>query len=104
MNPMAVQQNMIHQLCSTADGHRIKGQYFAAEGLYLQALKLADEMFGSDHLETSVVCNNLAVLYKYMGRFDPAEQLYQRALAITEKALGANHTEVATIYHNLGGL
>ena len=51
-----------------------RDRYAEAEPLYLKALKLAEETFGADHLEVSVVCNNLAVLYKYAGHFDRAEQ------------------------------
>src|SRR5262245_30011305 len=100
---MTTRLKAIHELCSAGDAHRIEGNYAQAESLYLEALRLAEEAFGQDHLNVSVICNNLAVLYKYSGRFDRAEELYRRSLAITEKALGPDHTDLATIYHNLGG-
>ena len=98
---MTARLYVIHHLRSTGDARRTEGRYAEAERLYVEALKLAEETVGPDHLETSVICNNLAVLYKYMGRFDQAEHLYRRALVITEKVLGPDHTQVATIYHNL---
>src|SRR5437660_12867945 len=94
----------IRRMCRSADTHRARGKYKEAESLYLDALRLAEAVFGEGHSEVSLVCNNLAVLYKYMACFDDAEQLYRRALTIIERELGPDHPEVATIYHNLGGL
>jgi hypothetical protein len=85
---MCARLDLINQLCSAADSQRIDKRYAEAEPLYLKALKLAEEGFGNRHLVASVVCNDLAVLYKDTGRIDRAEQLYRRSLTITETYWG----------------
>src|SRR5438105_129900 len=97
--PPKDQKVLARSLLNSADERRAQGKYAEAEPLYRQALAIAEEAFGSHHLEVSVFLNNLAVLYKYTGNFDEAQQLYQRALEITEAALGSTHPSVATIYH-----
>jgi len=91
-------------LAAHANRLRIQGCYREAEPLFRQAVALAEEAFGPNHLEVAAILNNLAVLFKYTGRFEEAESLYGRALAIIQESLGANHPDVAAIYHNLGGL
>src|SRR5262245_61738185 len=101
-SPAAIRRrNLIWRLCRDAYERREQGRYAEAEPLYLYALSLAEEVHGSE--EIASICNNLAVLYKYMGKFDDAERLYRRALSLTEQLLGQEHTDVASIYHNLGG-
>ena len=99
-----VEEAVVRSLRQSADKCRGQGEYRQAESLYKRALALAESNFGPDHIEISVVLNNLAALYKYIGEFDEAERLYRRALAITEAGLGPDHPNIATIYHNLGGL
>lgn len=81
-----------------------RGRYQEAEPVLLEAIRVAETAFGTDHLEVATPLNNLAVCYKYLARYLDAGPLYQRALAITERAVGPDHPNVATIYHNLGGL
>ena len=81
-----------------------RGRYRDAEPVLLEAIAVAEQAFGPDHIEVATPLNNLAVCYKYMARYLDAGPLYQRALSITEQALGPDHPNVATIYHNLGGL
>src|SRR5688500_7728409 len=90
----------IRQLADKANFYQERGQYSDAEPLFRQALTTSEQAFGANSLETSVILNNLAVLYKYMASFDDAQELYRRALQITESELGSEHTELATIYHN----
>jgi tetratricopeptide (TPR) repeat protein len=81
-----------------------QGRYRDAEPVLIEAIDIAEQAFGPDHLEVATPLNNLAVCYKYLARYLDAGPLYQRALLITERALGPGHPDVATIYHNLGGL
>ncbi|HKQ89523.1 MAG TPA: tetratricopeptide repeat protein, partial [Blastocatellia bacterium] len=99
---LAALQRLIRQLSRAADERRAQGRYDLAEPLYLRALSLAELFCGRE--DVAALCNNLAVLYKYMGRFDEAERLYRRALPLMEQSLGPEHSEIATLYHNLGGL
>src|SRR2546422_1527564 len=98
----AALRKLICQLSRAADEQRAQGRYDVAEPLYLRALELA-ELF-CECKEVAAICNNLAVLYKYMGKFDEAERLYLRALLLLAQLLGPEHAEIATLYHNLGGL
>jgi tetratricopeptide (TPR) repeat protein len=91
-------------MCGTAEARRAEGRYSEAEPLYRSALELAEQVFGLYHPEVAVICNNLAVLYKYTGKFDEAERLYRRAFALMEQTIGSEDQNIATLYHNLGGL
>jgi tetratricopeptide (TPR) repeat protein len=99
-----VARRLTHALVDLGDVLQQRGRYREAEPVFLEALAVAEQAFGSDHLEVATPLNNLAVCYKYMARYLDAGPLYQRALAITERSLGPEHPEVATLYHNLGGL
>lgn len=81
-----------------------EGRHAETEPILKEAIAVAEEVFGPEHLEVSTPLNNLAVSFKYLARYSEAGQLYQRALLIIERALGPDHPEVATIFHNLGGL
>ena len=91
-------------LCRSGDKHRAAGKYSQAEEFYQQALTVAQQVYGDRDVETSVIFNNLAVLYKYTGDYEKALKLYRRALQIIEESLGREHPDTAAIYHNLGGL
>jgi tetratricopeptide (TPR) repeat protein len=94
----------VRSLSGVAATLRKQGRYEASEKIYRRALSLAERELGREHLDVSIVLNDIGVLLKYAGKFTEAGQVYQRALAITERQLGSRHPEVATIYHNLGGL
>jgi tetratricopeptide (TPR) repeat protein len=83
---------------------RARGEYEAAEQELLEALRLADEQFGSWSIEAAAVLNALGMTYKYWGRFEDGLRVYTRSLAIVERAFGSEHPDVATLHHNLGGL
>jgi tetratricopeptide (TPR) repeat protein len=83
---------------------RARGEYEAAERELLEAVRLADEQFGSWSVEVAAALNALGMTYKYWGRFDDGLRVYTRALEIVERAFGGEHPDVATLHHNLGGL
>jgi tetratricopeptide (TPR) repeat protein len=97
-------RQLTHALVELGDLLQQRGRYREAEPVLLEAIRVAEAAFGTDHLEVATPLNNLAVCYKYLARYLDAGPLYQRALAITERALGSDHPNVASIYHNLGGL
>jgi tetratricopeptide (TPR) repeat protein len=75
--------------------------YEEAEPLLQRALVIREHVLGSDHPDTALSLNNLALLYHNQGKYEQAEPLYQRALTIDEKAYGSDHSEVATDLNNL---
>jgi tetratricopeptide (TPR) repeat protein len=83
---------------------RERGHYKQAEPLLQQALRIREQVLGSEHPETASSLNDLAELYWHQGKYEQAEPLYQRALAIREQALGALHPETATTLNGLAAL
>ncbi len=84
--------------------YRSQGDYQKAEEFYLKALKIREEVLGTNHPDTATTYNNLALLYRSQGDYQKAEEFYLKALKITEEILGTNHPDTATTYNNLAGL
>jgi len=100
----SVARRLTGALVALGDLLQHQGRYRDAEPVLIEAIAVAEQGFGRDHIEVATPLNNLAVCYKYLARYLDAGPLYQRALSITERALGPDHPDVAVIYHNLGGL
>lgn len=81
-----------------------QGRYSNAIRVAEEALKVAENTFGSNHRKVAESLNYLAGLYYHHGKYDQAEPLFRRALEIWEKALGPDHPNVATSLNNLAGL
>ncbi len=64
-----------------------RADYGQAELLYKRALKIDENIYGSDHLKVAADLESLAILYETQGRYDDAEPLYERAYEIREKAI-----------------
>ena len=92
-----------HLVTKTSRLHK-RGQYLKAVDVAKDALKVAEETFGSEHPNMTFSLSNLAILYYEQGKYVEAELLYKRALAISEKALGKDHPEVATVLENMAFL
>ena len=78
-----------------------KGKYREAVPVAQEALKVAEQTFGPNHIYVATSLNNLATLYEAQGQYAKAEPLFKRALAIWEKALGPDHPHVAKGLCNL---
>ncbi len=78
-----------------------EGRYSEAIPFATEALRLGEEEFGPDHLNTAALLNSLAQLNQAQGNYADAAPLFQRSLAIAEKALGPEHPDVAAILSNL---
>jgi tetratricopeptide (TPR) repeat protein len=66
-----------------------------------EALKIAEEMYGSEHPNMFISFNNLSYLYDYNGQCAVSELLYKRALKILKKSLGPSHFRVGTVLNNM---
>jgi tetratricopeptide (TPR) repeat protein len=75
-----------------------------ANQMYGRALEGYEKAFGTEHMSTLDIVNNLGSLYKNQGKFALAEQMYERALEGYERELGAEHTSTLDIVNNLGSL
>jgi tetratricopeptide (TPR) repeat protein len=102
--PAYTQENLWHELIGKANTLQQQRQYPEAESVYEEALKVAEDTFGSDHLNVAISLNNLAGLYISKGNYAEIEPLYKRALEIVEKAHGPDHPDVAISLKNLAEL
>ena len=66
-----------------------------------RALRIWEDVFGSDHPMFALHLSSLANLEVSQGRLAAAEKLYQRVLSIVEKAYGPGHLQVAACLGNL---
>jgi tetratricopeptide (TPR) repeat protein len=92
------------RLHNRAAQHHSEGEPVRPEKLYLQALRLKEELFGSAHPEVAVTAGNLALFYKSLGRLVEARRLYERALLIFQRNFGASHDSVGMMLFNLAQL
>jgi len=66
-----------------------------------EALKVAEDTFGEDHLNVAISLNNLAYLYDCQGNHAQSGPLYRRALGILEKTVGPDHFRVGLVLRNM---
>jgi tetratricopeptide (TPR) repeat protein len=98
------QEELWEHLVTKTNRLNNRGQYLKAVDVAKDALKVAEETFGSEHPNMAFSLSNLAILYQEQGKYVEAELLYKRALAISEKALGKDHPDVATVLENMAVL
>lgn len=102
--PAYTQEILWHALIGKANTLHQQRRYPEAESVYKEALKVAEDTFGSDHSNVAISLNSLAELYISKGNYSEIESLYKRALDIVEKALGPDHPDVAISLMNLAEL
>ncbi len=76
-------------------------RYAEAEVLYGRALRLGEDVLGTEHLLVAEALHGLAHLYFEQGKYEDAEPLFQRALHIRVHELGSEHPLVAYSLHGL---
>ncbi len=79
-------------------------RYVEAEPLYLRALRIREQILGTDHLLVTYPLMGLANLYVSQGKYIKAEPLYLRVLRIREQYLGMDHPDVADPFYGLARL
>jgi len=87
-----------------AQVQRLCQQRRYAEGIVVgkKALRVAEDTFGTNHVNTATALNRLAVLFDYEGQYALAEPFYQHVLEIRTKILGTEHPDVAATMSSLG--
>ena len=83
-------------LAHLAQTYSAQGKFVEAEPVYLEALKIYQDVHGENHLDVAAMLNNLGVLHRKHGQYADAQRLLSRALAIKEKLLGPAHTLLAS--------
>ncbi len=71
-----------------------QGQYSEALLYATEAVRMAEEEFGSDHPFTAGILDNLAQFNLAKGNYADAEPLFRLSLAIREKALGPPESDL----------
>src|SRR5579859_7906240 len=87
---------------SLASFFHSNGEYETARRAYERALRIKENAFGVDHINTASTINNLGLTYDSQGKYDEAISQYERALRIKEKAFGVDHINTAGTINNLG--
>ena len=87
-----------------AEAYVYSGNYDQAVEAVSKALKIIENIFSKDHLDTAEVYNNLAVVYRTQGGYKKALEYSGKALTIREKALGAEHPSTAATYNDLANV
>ena len=93
-NPIEVAAAMDH----LGDLYGLQGRFDEGEQLLLQSLKLLDQAFGPDAVNSpnyQRILKDLGNLYKDTGRFSEAEVAFRRSLAISRSKFGNDHPFVA---------
>lgn len=93
-----------NEVYSRAESFYEQGQYSEALAAAQEALEIAEEEFGSNHLNTAASLDMLAVLYKEQGRDKEAIPIYERIVEIKEGLLGEDNPDVASAYKSLAAL
>ena len=73
-----------------------------AEEFHRKGLEIMKKIFGENHSNVLIFCNNLACLFEKMGKLTKAEKFLLKALHIHQNLLYKNPLETCTIYINLG--
>ena len=67
-------------------------------------VEITENERGSEHRDTLLSMNNLAILLKDLGKWREARALYERVLQGMEKAMGPEHPETLSSVNNLAVL
>ena len=82
-------------------------EFQSAMDYFSVALKLSEDKENKtmpNHLEETVIIENMGILHHELGDHQQAKECYERVLSIQLKTLGPDHVDVAGTYHNMGGL
>lgn len=96
--------NELNQLLNEGSALSQAGNYASAQAVLQQAVTLAEQNFGLEHMDTAAAYNNLADVFASTDEISKAESYYQKALAICEKVAGPEHLDTAITLNNLGQL
>ncbi len=78
------------------------GKYKEAIKQYQNIIKIEEETYGEDFLDTAVTYSNLGISYCDIGEFDKSLECYEKALKIYENNPSQNVLDAALAYNNIG--
>jgi tetratricopeptide (TPR) repeat protein len=97
-------QELAEVVRKAADYLYVRVQYKQVEPLYQRALRIQEQILGSEHPQMIVSLNRLANIYSDQGKYEEAEALYERALRIGEQSLAPEYPELGYPLNNLAHL
>jgi tetratricopeptide (TPR) repeat protein len=93
------------RLCNSLGRHLYMiGDYAGARPYYERALRIREQVLGSEQPDTATSLNILGRLLKDMGDLAGARPYLERALRIQEQVLGSEHPDTAISLDDLGSL
>ncbi len=72
--------------------------------LYVNALKVQEDVIGKDNVEYAKSLNHIAGLYKIYGNYEQAEFYFQETLNVLERIGEGQHPDYALVLWNLAGI
>ena len=88
-------------LLRLARAYRSQGDFAKPEGLYADALKIAEATYGSTSGEFAEYVNEVGRYFHARRKYRHAEERYKEAFAIRVKVFGREHAAVAESINNL---
>jgi tetratricopeptide (TPR) repeat protein len=80
------------------------GKYYKALPLYLNALRIRENILGTEDLETATSYNNLGIIYRLLEQYDLSMDFNNKNLKIKEKKLNPLDPSMAQCYNNIAML
>ena len=78
------------------------GGYSEALEYYQKDIDICERIYGTDHIVTAEVYNDIGSLYQELGEYPTALEYLSKALEVRQNILGPDHPDVAGSYNNLG--
>jgi tetratricopeptide (TPR) repeat protein len=106
--PYALVKAAVRQHHSQAIEYNDLRDYEQSEKIFLKALSLYTEMYGSgkNHEDIAMVLTHLGVMYKTTKEYSKAEDYYLQSLSMYRQIHGedSNHEEIANVLQDLGNM
>jgi len=81
--------------------YKLRGQWNAAEELFVQVMETRKKKLGADHPSTLTSISNLASTYRNQGRWDAAEELEVQVIETSKTKLGADYPDTLSSMRKL---
>ncbi len=84
--------------------YQAQSDYFQAEELFLEVLKINERVHGRNSYKLLDTINHLSRLYRSLNQLDKAKEYSERSLNISKRALGEDHVTTAVAMGDLGSV
>jgi len=73
----------------------------SAKSYHVHALRISEEYYGINHIETALILADLAAVYGWLGQSKQHQEILQGILKIFQDHYGKDHPKVAKVLNNL---